>query len=273
MSKVLKINELPSIKDKFSLVGKKAFVTGAAGGIGRSSAAALAELGADVAIMDIPPKKEALEEIARELSDKHGVKVLPIVGDVSSEESVNAMFAEIEEKFGTLHVVHSNAGINMMDDTCEISTKSWQKMLDVNYTGMLLISRGAAELMKRHNHGGSIILTGSMSGMIINKLPMNSLSQVAYCSTKAAVNHMTKSLAISYVDYGIRINSISPGYILSGLHDEIPSEFIDYTAQTVPMKRYGTLDEIVGVIAMLATDLSSYITGSNIVADGGYTIW
>ncbi|GAA0182883.1 SDR family oxidoreductase [Clostridium sediminicola] len=273
MGKVLKISELPSIIEKFSLKGKKAFVTGAAGGIGRSSAAAMAELGADVAIMDIQPKEQQLKECAKDISERYGIRVLPIVGDVSDEASVIKMYDEIVKEFGTIDIVHSNAGIGTMDDNCDISLESWNKMLAVNQTGMLLIARTGANIMKEHGHGGSIIITASMSASIVNKFPANNLTMVAYTATKAAVEHMTKALAINYVEHGIRINSISPGYILSGLHDQLPKEFLDFTSSTVPMQRYGTLDEIVGVIALLATDLSSYMTGSDVIADGGYTIW
>lgn len=273
MSKILTVNELPSIKDKFTLKGKKAFVTGAAGGIGRSSAAAFAELGADVCIMDITPKKELLEQVAKDISTRFGVKVHPIVGDVSDEESVGAMYDEIEEVFGTIDVVHSNAGLNLTSDNAGIDFKAWQKMMDVNYTGAMLVARYGAEMMKEHGHGGSVIMTASMSAHAVNRLWQNDLTQMAYCSGKAAISHLTKAMSIIYADYGIRVNAISPGYILSGLHNGLPDEFFDFTVSTVPLKRFGSLDEIVGIIAVLATDLSSYMLGSDVVVDGGYTVW
>lgn len=272
-AKALTINELPSIKDKFTLVGKKAFVTGAAGGIGRSTAAAFAELGADVVIMDIPQKEAQLKECAEAIAQKFGTRILPITGNVADEESVGDMYDKIEEEFGTIDIVHSNAGINPIDDNVGISSKSWKKTLDINYTGAMMIARYGAEMMKNHGHPGSIIFTASMSGSIVNKVADNQLTQMAYCSTKAAIKHLTKAMAAAYVNEGIRVNSISPGYILSGLHDAIPQEHIDFLLSTVPMKRYGSLDEIAGVIAMLATDMSTYMTGSDVIVDGGYTIW
>jgi sorbose reductase len=269
----LQISELPSIKDKFSLKGKKAFVTGAAGGIGRSSAAAFAELGADVVIMDIPAKEEALKQYAKELEARYGTKIFPIVGNVADEESVGEMYDAIEEEFGTIDIVHSNAGVNPIYDNIGIAQKEWDRIVSINYTGSMMVARYGAEMMKAHGHGGSIIITASMSGSIINKVADNQLTQMAYCSSKAAIKHLAKAMAIAYVNDGIRVNSISPGYILSGLHDPIPKEHIDFLISTVPMQRYGRLDEIAGVIAMLASDVSTYMTGSDVIVDGGYTIW
>lgn len=271
--KVLSINELPSIKNKFTLEGKTAFITGAAGGIGRSSAAAMAELGANVAIMDIAAKEDQLKQCAEEIAQLFGVKVHAMTGDVADEDSVGDMYDEIEEVFGTVDVVHSNAGINLVTDNAGIDLKAWQKMTDVNYTGAMLVARYGAEMMKDHGHGGSVILTASMSGHNINRYWDNSMTQMAYCSGKAGIISLTKAMAVIYADYGIRVNSVSPGYILSGLHDSLPSQFFEFTKETVPLKRYGSLDEIVSVIAMLATDLSTYMLGSDVIVDGGYTVW
>lgn len=271
--KVLAIEELPSIKEKFSLVGKTAFVTGAAGGIGRSSAAAMAELGANVVLMDIPPKKDALEHCADEIAKRYGVKTLALTGDVLDEESVGEMYDKIEEVFGTVDIVHSNAGINVLDDNSGISSGSWEKMMKINVNGAVLIARYGAEMMREHGHGGSVIMTASMSGSAVNRLWDTDLTQMAYCTTKGAIKQFTKSMAMAYSKYGIRVNSISPGYILSGLHDKLPKEFFDFSVDTVPMKRFGALDEIVGVIAMMASDIASYMTGSDVIVDGGYTVW
>jgi sorbose reductase len=271
--KPLQLNELRSIYDMLSLKHKKALVTGAAGGIGRSSAAALAELGADVAIMGRPSRQQKLNEIADFIAKKHGVRVIAVTGDVSNEESVKKMYAEIVDKFGTVDIVHSNAGMISKEDNPDMDLAVWQRMLDTNYTGMLLVSREGAKIMKAHGHGGSIILTASISAHSINRRKTGERYNTAYTSTKAAVKHLAKALAMDYVDYNIRVNSISPGYIWSGIHDEVPQERLEYCASTVPMRRFGTLDEIVGSVVYLASDLSSYHTGSDIVMDGGHCVW
>lgn len=270
---VLKLNELDSIYKMFALKGKKALVTGASGGIGRSTANAFAEMGADVALMDIPEKKNILEANAKFISEKHEVNTIALVGDVSSPESVEEFINETVKEFGTIDVVHTNAGIACGDNGSDIEIKDWEKSLGVNLTGMLLVGRAAANVMKAHNHGGSMIMTASMSGIIINRQESGSRYTPGYPATKAAVRHLAKSMAMDYVLDGIRVNSISPGVILSGLHDGWPPEILESAAKMVPMERFGSLDEIVGIVAYLASDLATYTTGSDFVVDGGYTVW
>jgi NAD(P)-dependent dehydrogenase (short-subunit alcohol dehydrogenase family) len=267
------LDEIRSIKAMLSLAGKKALVTGAAGGIGRACAAALAEMGADLVLMDVPAAESRLNEIAQWIRQHHGVKVIIFTGDVASEESVKRLYLEIEDQFGTIHVAFSNAGIVSKQDFVGLPVDEWKRMLDINLTGMLLIGRHAAEMMKRHAHGGSVINTASMSGFIVNRRIERNKASLGYTSTKAAVIHLTKSLAINYIADNIRFNSISPGYILSGLHVNNTAEVMDYFASTAPLGRFGLLQEITGAVVFLASDLSSYCIGTNLVVDGGYSIW
>lgn len=114
-----------------------------------------------------------------------------------------------------------------------------------------------------------------MSGHIINRMPRDKMDKhmVAYAATKAGVVHLTKSIAINYVDCNIRCNSISPGLILSGLHDHMDMSELEKLCEHVPMKRFASLNEIIGIVVYLASDLSSYVTGSDFIIDGGFTIW
>nr|MBQ4454766.1 SDR family oxidoreductase [Clostridia bacterium] len=267
------IDQIRSVFDTISLKGKVVMITGGAGGIGRSCAVALAELGADIALMDIPPQEEKMEKYCAFLREKYGVRAIGVTGDVSDEASVIALYDEIERQLGTVDVVFSNAGIIMPnDDNAQMPLNKWQKMLDINLTGMLLIDRYGAEMMKKHGHGGSIINMGSMSGFVVNRRPTMT-ANLGYTTTKAGVIQLTKAMAINYADDGIRFNSISPGYIESGLHTGQKDEALAYNASTVPLKRFGSLNEIIGAVIFLATDLSSYCLGTNLVMDGGYTIW
>ena len=271
---VQKIEELSPVHDRFSLKGKVALVTGAGGGIGRSTANAFADLGADVALMDIPQKKEVLEHNAKVISERHGVKCICVYGDVSDADSVEAFVNEVVEKLGTIDVVHSNAGIGGGSAVgCDISVKDWNRTVGIDLTGVLLVDAACARVMKKHGHGGSIINTASMSGHIINKGPSGARYSPDYAACKAAVKHLTKAQACDWVLDGIRVNSISPGIILSGLHDGWPEDPLREAAKLIPMERFGSLDEVVGTVAFLATDLASYITGTDILVDGGYTIW
>lgn len=267
------IDEIKSVFDMVSLKGKVAMITGGAGGIGRSCAVVFAELGADIALMDIPPRAEDMKQYCSFLTEKYGVRAIGVTGDVSDEASVKNLYAVIEEDLGTVDIVFSNAGIIMPnDDNALMPIEKWQKMLDINLTGMMLIDREGAEMMKRHNHGGSIINMASMSGFVVNRRPTLT-ANIGYTSTKAGVMQLTKAMAINYVDYGIRVNSLSPGYIESGLHSNQADAALEYSRSTIPLGRFGSLNDILGALVFLATDLSSYCIGTNLVVDGGYTIW
>lgn len=275
--KPLQIAELKSVYEMLSLKGKVAFITGAAGGIGRSCAAALAETGADVVLMDIPSKADVLVENCERIEQKYQVKTTCITGDVSDEDNVEHMIQETVRRMGRLDVVFANAGIGGKNDNpSRMDLKDWKRVIDINLTGVFLVNRIAANMMKELGNGGSIINTASMSGHIINKGSRSAMNQhmVAYASAKAAVIQLTKSIAVNYVEDKIRCNSISPGMILSGLHDTMDMNVLEaYVRDSVPMNRFAALDEIIGIVVFLASELSSYATGSDFVIDGGVTIW
>jgi sorbose reductase len=270
------IKELRSVYEMISLKGKVALVTGAGGGIGRSTAAGFAELGASVALMDIPQKEEELKRNCRDIEERYNAKAMYVVGDVSDPKSVDDFVGEVVKKFGTIDVVHNNAGIGIAGDDSDIDIDTWNRVVAVNQTGILLVGRACANIMKEHKHGGSIVNTASMSGLIVNRLPRGSRYGVVYPATKAAVIHMTKAMAMDYVEHDIRFNSVCYGYIVSGLHDVkagFPEEAFDDMRETTPMNRLGTLSDAVGCVMYLATDLSAFATGSTVVVDGGYCVW
>lgn len=267
------IEQIGSVYQMISLKGKKAVLTGGAGGIARAVSAAFAELGADVALLDLPSTEQEMKKNCGYLAGRYGVRALAIACNVSEEASVQNAFSIVEQEFGTVDIVFSNAGITCTGlDNAQITMETWKKMLDVNLTGMLLVDRAGAEMMKRHGHGGAIINTASMSAHIINRRPTMT-AQPGYASTKAGVRQLTRAMAISYADQGIRINSISPGYVMSGLHQSVSKEDLEFNASTVPLKRFASLDEVVGAVVYLASDMSTYCIGTDLIFDGGYTAW
>jgi len=143
----------------------------------------------------------------------------------------------------------------------------------VNLGGMFLVGRAAAQRMIAQGTGGSIINTASMSGMIVNDIMDGTRGGSAYSAAKAGVIHLTKSQATQWVRHKIRVNAISPGYILSGIHQGIPDSVMEFCARRTPMKRLGEVDEVTGAVLYLASAASSFVTGSNLVVDGGYTCW
>lgn len=269
---VSQVKEATSVLNRFTLEGKKALVTGGAGGIGRSTASAFAEMGADVAIVEVPSKMEKAVAIAENLANKWSVKAMAVEGDVSDPGKVDEALNKIVKDLGTIDVVHSNAGILLPEDGPDMPFEYWQKALSVNYTGMFLINRGAARIMREHKHGGSIINTASMSAHIVNPGLGDGDAMVAYTSTKAAVKHLTKAMALNLIKHGIRVNSVSYGYAFSGIHDNMEEEHIKFWESTVPIKRFACMDEVTGIVAFLASDLASYMVGSDVIVDGGYCI-
>lgn len=269
MGTAIELNQLKSTKDRFTLSGKKAIVTGAAGGIGRSCAAAIAELGADVALIDL--KGDVAQQNAEYIADKFGVKALAYGVDISDVTAVNDMMGNIIKEFGRVDCVHSNAGIFDGDDNTDMPIELWRKMVDINLTGMYIVNKAACIHMRDTKNGGAIVNTASMSGSIVNRVPGR--HNIGYPATKAGVKHLTKALAMDFRNDNIRVNSVSPGYMFSGIHDGLPQDLLDTVAADVPMNRFGTMDEIGGAVAFLMTDLASYITGADIIIDGGYTVW
>ena len=263
--------EFSSMKELLSLQGKNALITGGAGGIGRSVGKAMAELGANIALVDIAPREDELRAIAGEIREKYGVKTYYTAGDVSSENSVNAFLAKVFDEFGKIHILHNNAGVILPEDGDDVSYEKWRWLMSIDLDGAFLVGRAVANHMKEHGEGGAVINTASMSGHIINRSPGHNYG-TAYTTAKAAVMHMTKAMAANYIKYGIRVNSISPGVVLSGIHDNVPAELLEFALGEVPLGRFGYLDEIAGVVAFMATDAAGFLVGSDILADGGQCI-
>lgn len=250
------------IQEKFCLKGKKAIVTGGAQGIGLNYAMAVAGAGADVVIADLNGEKA--KQSAAWLSDEYGIQAMGLQTDVTCPEQVEEMCAAMVSKMGKIDVAFCNAGISINVPAEEMTYEQWRKVLDINLTGVFLTATAAGRYMIRQG-GGSIINTASMSGHIVN-IPQ---PQVAYNASKAGVIMLTKSLAVEWADKNVRVNSISPGYIMTDLikgHELIPK----WTSLS-PLNRMGKPEELQGIALYLASDASTFTTGSDFVVDGAYT--
>ncbi|WP_164690033.1 SDR family NAD(P)-dependent oxidoreductase [Luxibacter massiliensis] len=270
MDKIIQLEDLKPVKERFCMAGKKAIVTGAAGGIGRSTAAALAELGADVALVDV--RTDQAEKYAEFIERKYKVHAAAVACDVTKEEEVNAMVEAVVKTFGTIDIVHSNAGaIGAGYDDGDIDFLSWRRLMAINLDGMFLVNQKVCQYLRQEKKGGAIVNTASISGHVINRT--QGRHSVCYPAAKAGVLHLTKGMAADFCQYGIRINSVSPGNMLSGIHAGIPDAAMESMTGDCVMKRLGSMDEIGGVVAFLLSDLATYITGADVLVDGGYCIW
>lgn len=254
------------IVEKMRLDGKKGFVTGAARGIGKCTATAFAEAGADVAIVDVD--LDVAKETAEEIAKATGKKVIALKCDCTDEKQVNDMVAQVVSQIGGLDFCHNNAGICINAPAEEMSYEQWSKVININLTGIFLTDIAAGKYMLEHG-GGSIINTASMSGHIVN-VPQ---PQCAYNASKAGVIQLTKSLAIEWAKRGVRVNSISPGYIGTELVNS--SDFlvplIEKWNAMAPMGRLGRPEELQSICVYLAGDTSSFTTGSDFIIDGAFT--
>ena len=249
----------------FELHGKNALVTGASSGIGKQVALAYAQAGAAVAIA--ARHQEPLQELAAEIAAGGGTAV-PITCDVTQPESVDTMLCRVNDELGGIDIAVCNAGIIALNSLLDMSLEDFQSIQNTNVNGVFLTAQAAAQAMVVGNRGGTIITTASMSGHIIN----NPQQVGHYCASKAAVIHLTKAMAMEFAPHNIRVNSVSPGYILTELVEPL-SEYHALWEPKIPLGRLGRPEELVGIYLYLASDASSYMTGSDIVIDGGYTCW
>ncbi len=254
------------IIEKMRLDGKKGFVTGAARGIGKCTATAFAEAGADVAIVDLDIAEA--QKTAKELADQTGRKVIAIQTDCTDPAQVDAMVEQVVKELGGLDFCHNNAGICINAPAEEMTYEQWRKVIDINLNGVFLTDLAAGKYMLAHG-GGSIINTASMSGHIVN-VPQ---PQCAYNASKAGVIQLTKSLAVEWAKKGVRVNSISPGYIGTELilANQSLVPLIEQWNAMAPMGRLGKPEELESICVYLAGDTSSFTTGSDFVVDGAFT--
>ena len=243
------------------LKNKVAVITGAGSGIGEATARLFVEEGVKVVIGDVADSAKAVVD---DIKANGGVAIF-VRCDVTNEESVQNLMETAYETFGSLDILVANAGIpEKKGPVHEMALADWQKVIDIDLTGVVLSNKFAIQQMLK-NGSGSIVNMGSILAHV------GQAGSTAYSAAKAAVVNFTRSQALTYAEQGIRINSVSPGYIETPLLAKLPPETTQAMLAKMPIGRLGKPEEIANAIAFLASDRASLITGASLAVDGGYT--
>jgi NAD(P)-dependent dehydrogenase (short-subunit alcohol dehydrogenase family) len=272
----------PSYRKKFDLTGRNAVVTGAAGILGRRFCNGLAEFGANVAVVDID--RTAAETFAVELTRTHGVRAVGIDCDITNPGAVATMTQAAISALGEITILHNNVGGKTPDfseffETFEnYSLDEWRRVMAVNIDGVFLVDQAIGAEMVKQKKGGSIIHTASIYGVLAPDQRIYEGSEylghaintpAVYSASKAAVVGLTKYLATYWAKEGIRVNCITPGGVESGQNETFKSRY----GARVPLGRMAHGEEMVNAVVWLASEASSYVTGQNIILDGGLSAW
>ena len=245
------------------MTGRVALVTGASRGLGRSIAVGLAEAGADLVITSRTISD--VEAVAQGLTST-GRKVLPIQMEVTRGEDVEVGVSRAIKHFGKIDILVNNAGINIRKPVLELTEDDWDQTLDTNLKGCFLVAKAVGRHMVARKRG-SVVNTASMMASVVHA------ERGAYASSKGGLVQLTRVLAVEWAAVGVRVNAICPGPFLTELNKAIldDPEKVKYFMDRLPMKRFGAPEELVGSVVFLASDASSYITGTTIYIDGGWT--
>ncbi|SJN41708.1 SDR family oxidoreductase [Mycetocola reblochoni] len=250
--------------DPFDLTGKVSVVTGGRQGIGKVVAGGLAARGSDVVIVDVADASEVASAIAAE----HGVRTLALSCDVTDPEQVAATIAAAAEHMGTLDLLFNNVGICLHKPALECTPEDFTTVVNVNLNGIFFVAQAFARYLVEQGKPGNIVNTASMSGTIVN-IPQG---QASYNASKAGVAHLSKSLAVEWVPYDIRVNSISPGYINTEMTGNVREDWRRTWTDMIPVKRMGSPEELVGAVVYLLSDAATYTTGTDLIVDGAFTV-
>ncbi len=239
--------------------GKVAIVTGSARGIGKAIAMKLARDGYNIVVSDI--LQEAAQQTAKEI-ESLGVKTLVVVADVSKAEDAQKLINETVQAFGQVDVLVNNAGITRDNLAIRMNEAEWDSVLNINLKGTFLCSQAAAKVMMK-KRSGRIVNIASVSGIL------GTAGQANYASSKAGVIALTKAFARELGARNITVNAVAPGYIATEMTEKLPENVKEEYLKQIPLKRAGTPEDVANVVAFLASEAASYVTGTTLIVSGG----
>jgi NAD(P)-dependent dehydrogenase (short-subunit alcohol dehydrogenase family) len=252
----------------FDMTGKVAIVTGGATGIGRGIAEGLADVAANIVIAS--RRLEKCEVACEEISNRTGVKTLPHRCDITNKHEINALVDDVLKEFGHIDILVNNSGIGGSEKPIlEMVEEDWNNAMDTNLKGVFTLSQAVVRKMRERGEGGKVINVASI-GAVVGFPNMS-----AYCASKGGCVQLTKVMALEWARYNIQVNAILPGYFDTPLNRDFFSTDMGkkIIKQHIPMKRLAQIEEIKGVAILLASEASSFMTGSAIVIDGGHSCW
>ena len=251
--------------DRFALNGRVAVVTGSTRGLGEGFARALGDAGASIAI--VGRDAEAGRRVVADL-EARGTASTFIAADITERENVEAVLEATMARFGRVDILVNNAGTCVHAPALDVTPDEWRQVMNVNLDALWTCSQVFGRQFVEQG-SGVIVNIGSMSGIIVNRPQW----QPAYNASKAAVHQLTRSLAAEWAPFGVRVNALAPGYIKTEMSPVDDPRYRQNWIDDAPMKRYGTVEELAPAVVFLASDASSFVTGSVLVADGGYTVF
>lgn len=248
----------------FSLEKKVCMITGGNQGIGKVVAGYIADAGADIVIVDIVDASQ----VALELQTKYQIRAKSYICDVTNPDEVNKIINLAAKEMGTLDLLFNNAGVCLHKSVLDCAPEDWLRVININLNGVYFVAQVFAKYLVTHKKTGNIVNMASMSATIVN-IPQE---QASYNASKAGVRHFTKSLAVEVANKGIRVNSLSPGYIKTEMTGVVKEEWQKLWIDSTPFKRMGTPEELAGAVIYFLSDASSFTSGADLIVDGCFTI-
>lgn len=256
-----------NVQELFDLKGKVALITGGGRGLGKQIAEVYAEMSCDLALCS--RKKDTCDEVASALTEKYGVKAAGYELDVTDEDKVNDVVADVIKNFGKIDILVNNSGATWGASVEEMPLEAWNKVMNVNVTGTFLVSRAVGKHMIGRNYG-KIINLASAAGLTVR--PPEITNTIGYTTSKAAVIHFTKDLAVKWARHNIYVNAIAPGMFLTKMTKNTLEQKEDAVLETIPLRKVGDENMLKGAAIYLATQASDFVTGTVLSVDGGSSL-